>query len=122
MRRYAPAHHRFRDIDVGALLHQVLDSVHFAITSCKMERRVFILRTSQSGCWHLQATPRTPNTHLVLGLDVGALANEFTQLRHVTSAGGINKLFVHLFLCLCLPATLPHEELFLDQGVNMGRA
>jgi len=41
-------------------------------------------------------------------MDVGALANQFTQLRHVTVAGGSNKLFGHLFRSLCLAATLPH--------------
>jgi hypothetical protein len=102
LRRYAaPLTHVVLSLDVGRLLHQVLDSVHVAIPSCKMERRVSKLRTSQSGWWHLQATLHTPNTHAVFGLDVGALANEFTQLRHVASAGGSNKLLVHLFLCFC---------------------
>ena len=123
MRRYAaPLTHVVLGLDVGALLHQVPNSVHMAIGSCKMERRVSILRTSQSGWWHLKAPLRSPDTHAVFGLDVGALVDEITQLLHVTSLGGLNKLFVHLFQSLCSATTLPHEELFLDQGVNMGRA
>jgi len=95
----APLTHLVLGLDVGALLHQVPDSVLVANHSCIMERRVSKLRTSQSGWWHLQATLRTPKTHPVPGLDVGALIDEFTQLRHVASAGGSDKLLVHFFLC-----------------------
>ena len=116
----APLTHVALGLDLGALLRQVSDSVHIAILSCMMERPVSILRTSQSGRRHLQATLRNPKTHAVLGLDVGALVDELTQLRHVTSLGGVKKLFVHLFLCLCSEATLPHEALLLGSGVSTG--
>jgi len=152
--------HVVRGMDVGALLHQVPDSVHTASRSGTMERRPSNLRTSQSGrrqghatlckprsrtlflasmfarcstryrtastcpfsaaLWSgvcpscaqasqaggFHTTRRTPDTHSVLDLDVGAPEKEeVTQLRHVTFAGGIDKLFVgpvgHLFtLCV----------------------
>ena len=61
MRRYAaPLTHLVRGIDVGALVHQVPDSVYVAIYSCKMERRVSILRTSQSGRRQRHATLCSP--------------------------------------------------------------
>ena len=42
---------------------------------------------------HLHATLRTPDTHFVTDLDVGAVVDELTQLEHVTSLGSFNKLF-----------------------------
>jgi hypothetical protein len=61
MQRYAaPLTHLVLGMDVGALLHQVPDSVHVAIHSCKMERRVSKLRTSQSGRREVHATLCSP--------------------------------------------------------------
>jgi hypothetical protein len=73
-------------VDLGALLHQTPDSVHNAIVSCIMERRVSILRTSQSSRRQLHATLCTPNTHAVCCF--------------------VHLFLVHLFQCLCLAATL----------------
>ena len=94
--RYAaPLTHVVRGLDVGALLHQVPDRVHTATLSCTMERRASVLCTSKSGGANYTNCCTGVLTHPICGLDVGAVVDELTQLEHVTSLGGFNKLFVH---------------------------
>jgi hypothetical protein len=84
-----PVAHHVLGLDIGALLHQAPDSVHFATASCTMERRASKLHTSQSGRRQLHERYAAPLTHIVRGLDVGALLHQAPDSVHFATASCI---------------------------------